>query len=76
MVEIAVEMNLRFLQWVRSEAHEFYNGCAVKLSVSLAWSRVILQMAAWASVKMVTVPSAWLLDAATRRALAIVSSAS
>ena len=39
-------------------------------------SEVILQMAAWASVKMVTVPSAWFLDAATRRALAIAAHSS
>jgi len=30
-------------------------------------------MAAWAIVKMVTAPSAWFLDAATRRALAIAA---
>jgi len=40
---------------------------------SLGSSEVILQMAAWASVKMVTVSSAWFLDAATRRALAIAA---
>jgi len=36
-------------------------------------SEVILEIAAYVSVKMVTVPSAWSLDAASRKALSIAA---